>query len=102
MTRSEEGCRLLIRTAKPIKSGDEICPIPWMRFLQLRRKSGRIACQPPSIEKLKVGDVLPFRVPDNAEVSVNGFPVFKADIGSVGNQSAVKITETVMAGDDNE
>jgi flagellar motor switch protein FliM len=51
---------------------------------------------------LKVGDVLPFRVPDNAEVSVNGFPVFKADIGSVGNQSAVKITETVMAGDDNE
>ena len=54
------------------------------------------------LRNLKVGDVLPFRVPDNAEVSVNGFPVFKADIGSVGNQSAVKITETVMAGDDNE
>ena len=65
-------------------------------------KAGELAVSLHQLRNLKVGDVLPFRVPDNAEVSVNGFPVFKADIGSVGNQSAVKITETVMAGDDNE
>ena len=49
--RSEEGCRLLTRTAKPIKSGDEICPIPWMRFPQLRRKSGNEL--PVSLHQLK-------------------------------------------------
>ena len=65
-------------------------------------KAGELPVSLHQLRNLKVGDVLPFRVPDNAEVSVNGFPVFKADIGSVGNQSAVKITETVMAGDDNE
>ena len=65
-------------------------------------KAGELAVSLHQLRNLKVGDVLPFRVPDNAEVSVNGFPVFKADIGSVGIQSAVKITETVMAGDDNE
>ena len=65
-------------------------------------KAGELPVSLHQLRNLKVGDVLPFRVPDNAEVSVNGFPVFKADIGSVGNQSAVKITETVMAGDENE
>ena len=65
-------------------------------------KAGELPVSLHQLRNLKVGDVLPFRVPDNAEVSVNGFPVFKADIGSVGIQSAVKITETVMAGDDNE
>ena len=65
-------------------------------------KSGELPISLQQLRNLKVGDVLPFRLPDNAEVSVNGFPVFKADIGSVGKQAAVKITETVMAGDDNE
>ena len=65
-------------------------------------KAGELPISLQQLRNLKVGDVLPFRLPDNAEVSVNGFPVFKADIGSVGKQAAVKITETVMAGDDNE
>ena len=65
-------------------------------------KAGELPISLQQLRNLKVGDVLPFRLPDNAEVSVNGFPVFKADIGSVGKQAAVKITETVMAGDGNE
>ena len=65
-------------------------------------KAGELPVSLHQLRNLKVGDVLPFRVPDSAEVSVNGFPVFKADIGSVGKQAAVKITETVMAGDDDE
>tara|TARA_X000000368_G_scaffold242059_1_gene191239 strand:- start:2730 stop:3731 length:1002 start_codon:yes stop_codon:yes gene_type:complete len=65
-------------------------------------KAGELPISLQQLRNLKVGDVIPFRVPDNAEVSVNGFPVFKADIGSVGKQAAVKISETIMAGVDDE
>ena len=65
-------------------------------------KAGELPISLHSLRNLKVGDVIPFRVPDSAEVSVNGFPVFKADIGSVGKQAAVKISETVMVGGDDE
>ena len=65
-------------------------------------KAGELPISLHHLRNLKVGDVIPFRVPDSAEVSVNGFPVFKADIGSVGKQAAVKISETVMVGGDDE
>ena len=65
-------------------------------------KAGELPISLHHLRNLKVGDVIPFRVPDNAEVFVNGFPVFKADIGSVGKQAAVKISETIMAGVDDE
>ncbi len=68
----------------------------------LEVKAGELPVSLHQLRNLKVGDVIPFRVPDSAEVSVNGFPVFKADIGSVGKQAAVKISETVMAGDEDE
>jgi flagellar motor switch protein FliM len=48
------------------------------------------------LSNLKVGDWLPFRAPDHAEVSVNGFPIFNADVGSRGNQVAVQIVSSVL------
>lgn len=65
-------------------------------------KAGELPISLHHLRNLKVGDVLPFKISDSAEVSVNGFPVFMANIGSVGNQAAVKITETVMAGAEDE
>jgi flagellar motor switch protein FliM len=52
------------------------------------------------LSSLKAGDWLPIRPPEHAELSVNGFPVFTAEVGSKGNQVAVQIVESVMAEED--
>lgn len=58
---------------------------------------------PISVEQLsnlKAGDWLPIRPPEHAEVSVNGFPVFTAEVGSRGNQVAIQIVESIMPEED--
>ena len=52
------------------------------------------------LSSLKAGDSLPIRPPEHAEVSVNGFPVFTAEVGSKGNQVAIQIVESVMPEED--
>jgi flagellar motor switch protein FliM len=52
------------------------------------------------LSSLKAGDWLPIRPPEHAEVSVNGFPVFTAEVGSKGNQVAIQIVESVMPEED--
>ena len=52
------------------------------------------------LSSLKAGDWLPIRPPEHAEVSVNGFPVFTAEVGSKGNQVAIQIVESVMSEED--
>jgi len=52
------------------------------------------------LSSLKAGDWLPIRPPEHAEVSVNGFPVFTAEVGSKGSQVAIQIVESVMPEED--
>ena len=52
------------------------------------------------LSSLKAGDWLPIRPPEHAEVSVNGFPVFTAEVGSKGNQVAIQIVESVRPEED--
>lgn len=52
------------------------------------------------LSSLKAGDWLPIRPPEHAEVSVNGFPVFTAEVGSKGNQVAIQIVESVIPEED--
>ena len=52
------------------------------------------------LSSLKAGDWLPIRPPEHAEVSVNGFPVFTAEVCSKGNQVAIQIVESVMPEED--
>lgn len=52
------------------------------------------------LSSLKAGDWLPIRPPEHAEASVNGFPVFTAEVGSKGNQVAIQIVESVMPEED--
>jgi len=52
------------------------------------------------LSSLKAGDWLSIRPPEHAEVSVNGFPVFTAEVGSKGNQVAIQIVESVMPEED--
>ena len=52
------------------------------------------------LTNLKVGDWFPIRPPEHAEVSVNGFPVFEAEVGSRGNQVAIQIIDSIMPEDE--
>jgi flagellar motor switch protein FliM len=65
-------------------------------------KAAEISISIDQLSNLKEGDWLPFRAPDHAEVSVNGFPIFNADVGSRGNQVAVQIVSSVLSKENHE
>jgi flagellar motor switch protein FliM len=65
-------------------------------------KAAEFSISIDQLSNLKVGDWLPFRAPDHAEVSVNGFPIFNADVGSRGNQVAVQIVSSVLPKENHE
>ena len=47
-------------------------------------------------EELEVGDVLSFDPPELAEVIVNDFPLFNAQVGTSGSKVAIKIVESAL------
>ena len=51
------------------------------------------------LSSLSVGDILSFDPPEKAEVKVNDFPLFSADIGISGSKVAVKLEETILRGE---
>ena len=51
------------------------------------------------LSNLSVGDTLAFDPPEKAEIKVNDFPLFSADIGISGNKVAVKLEETILRGE---
>ena len=59
-------------------------------------KAADLAISVDQLSNLKAGDWLPIRPPDHAEVVINGFPVFTAEVGSRGNQVAIQIVESIM------
>jgi flagellar motor switch protein FliM len=65
-------------------------------------KAAEFSVSIDQLSNLKVGDWLPFRAPDHAEVSVNGFPIFNADVGSRGNQVAVQVVSSVLPEENHE
>jgi flagellar motor switch protein FliM len=65
-------------------------------------KAAEFSISIDQLSNLKEGDWLPFRAPDHAEVSVNGFPIFTADVGSRGNQVAVQIVSSVLPKESHE
>ncbi|MBT6026308.1 MAG: flagellar motor switch protein FliM [Gammaproteobacteria bacterium] len=65
-------------------------------------KAAEFSISIDQLSNLKEGDWLPFRAPDHAEVSVNGFPIFTADVGSRGNQVAVQIVSSVLPKENHE
>ena len=48
------------------------------------------------IEELEVGDVLSFDPPELAEVIVNEFPLFNAQVGTSGSKVAIRIVESAL------
>lgn len=62
--------------------------------------AAELAISVDQLSNLQAGDWLPIRPPEHAEVSVNGFPVFTAEVGSRGNQVAIQIVESIMPEED--
>lgn len=62
--------------------------------------AAELAISVDQLSNLQAGDWLPIRPPEHAEVSVNGFPVFTAEVGSKGNQVAIQIVESIMPEED--
>ena len=58
--------------------------------------AAELAISVDQLSNLKAGDWLPIRPPEHAELAVNGFPVFTAEVGSRGNQVAIQIVESIM------
>ena len=58
--------------------------------------AAELAISVDELSNLKAGDWLPIRPPEHAELAVNGFPVFTAEVGSRGNQVAIQIVESIM------
>ena len=48
---------------------------------------------------LKVGEVLSFDPPDVAEINVNDFPLYHANVGEAGKKVAVQILDNVLEED---
>ena len=60
---------------------------------------------PMSLEKLnglKIGDVISLQDLGRSELCVNGLPIYQVEIGSRGDNAAVKIVASTMAGATNE
>ena len=65
-------------------------------------KAGELPVSLLKLQTLKVGDVIPFKAGEKAEISVNGMPIFRADVGRKGDNAAAKIIGNIMSGDNDE
>ena len=59
-------------------------------------KGGTLDLTLEGFEELEVGDVLSFDPPELAEVIVNDFPLFNAQVGTSGSKVAIKIIESAL------
>lgn len=103
--------REVFRSRVQTSSGDDQLNADWTKTLgesldevpmEVVVKAADVPISLDQLSKLTVGDWIPIRPPENAEVSVNGFPIYKADVGSRGNQVAVQISKSIMPRDENE
>ena len=63
---------------------------------QLFVKGGTLDLALKEFEELEVGDVLSFDPPELAEVIVNEFPLFNAQVGTSGSKVAIRIVESAL------
>lgn len=57
---------------------------------------GHLETTVEQLSKLSEGDILSFDPPEMAEVTVNGFPLYAAQVGIKGSKVAIKIEDKIM------
>ena len=60
---------------------------------------GSVELSVDQLMNLKVGEVLSFDPPDVAEINVNDFPLYHANVGEAGKKVAVQILDNVLKED---
>ena len=64
--------------------------------------AGELPMSLAKLNGLKVGDVISLQDMGRSELCVNGLPIYEVQIGSRGDNAAVKIVASTMAGATNE
>jgi flagellar motor switch protein FliM len=57
---------------------------------------GHLETTVEQLSKLSEGDILSFDPPEMAEVTVNGFPLYEAQVGIKGSKVAIKIEDNIL------
>ena len=57
---------------------------------------GHLETTVEQLSKLSEGDILSFNPPETAQVKVNGFPLYEANVGIKGSKVAIKIEDNIM------
>lgn len=63
--------------------------------LQLNVMLGKLSISLQQLQNMQPGDVLPFKKPEHARVTVRDIPVFDVEIGAMGSQVAIKIVDSI-------
>ena len=63
--------------------------------LEIQILLGKMSMSLQALKTMQPGDVLPFKKPESARAMIEDMPVFEVEVGAMGSQVAVKITEAI-------
>jgi len=96
--------RDLLRSRVQTGDGDEESDKVWRQQLaeatrdaelELQVVLGKLSVSLQQLQTMQPGDVLPFKKPDHARANIRDIPVFDVEIGAMGSQVAVRVTESI-------
>ena len=64
--------------------------------LEIQILLGKLSISLQDLQTMQPGDVLPFKKPESARAMIEDMPVFEVEVGAMGSQVAVKITEPII------
>ena len=77
------------------KSAQKVSSVGDVDF-DLLVSGGHLETTVEQLSKLSEGDILSFNPPETAQVKVNGFPLYEANVGIKGSKVAIKIDDNIM------
>ena len=63
--------------------------------LEIQILLGKLSMSLQDLQNMQPGDVLPFKKPESARAMIEDMPVFEVEVGALGSQVAVKITDAI-------
>ena len=63
--------------------------------LEIQILLGKLSMSLLDLQTMQPGDVLPFKKPESARAMIEDMPVFEVEVGAMGSQVAVKITDAI-------
>ena len=63
--------------------------------LEIQILLGKLSLSLHQLQTMQPGDVLPFKKADSARAMIQDMPVYEVEVGAMGSQVAVKITQAI-------